>query len=108
MTINELKNRVNKGEVILLEMVERYGETGEAIPERLRGKRRILTAHSYGFRVQHDYTKREHSHIKVADSEVSRFEVKASDCKITDTTLEVANSNGEVYLKYNLYFGGNE
>ena len=47
MTLAQLKRDANSGS-LALEMVERYGDTGEAIPERLRGRRKVLKANSVG------------------------------------------------------------
>ncbi len=45
MTLAQLKRDANSG-TLLLEMVERYGDTGEAIPKKLRGKRKVLQTNS--------------------------------------------------------------
>ena len=60
---------------VYVELVERYGARGDKIPEKLRGKRRIVKARSYGF------------DIAIAGSlyETSRLEIRrASLCKIAD------------------------
>ena len=46
-TLAELKRNANAGHMAL-ELLEWYGETGDAIPERLRGIRRVKRANSVG------------------------------------------------------------
>lgn len=63
---------------VYVELVERYGARGDKIPEKLRGKRRIVKARSYGF------------DIAIAGSlyETSRLDIRrASLCKIADGYL---------------------
>lgn len=47
MTLAQLKRDANSG-CLVLEMVERYGDTGEQIPQRLRGKRPVTRSNSVG------------------------------------------------------------
>ena len=68
---------------VYVELVERYGARGDKIPEKLRGKRRIVKARSYGF------------DIAIAGSlyETSRLDIRrASLCKIADGYLTLFDS----------------
>ena len=47
MTLAQLKRDANSG-CLVLEMMERFGDTGEQIPERLRGKRPVTRSNSIG------------------------------------------------------------
>lgn len=47
MTLAELKRNANSGKM-KLELIERYGETGDDIIERLRGIRKVLRANTVG------------------------------------------------------------
>ena len=47
MTLAQLKRDANSG-CLVLEMMERFGDTGEQIPERLRGKRPVTRSNSVG------------------------------------------------------------
>ena len=47
LTLAQLKRDANSG-CLVLEMMERFGDTGEQIPERLRGKRPVTRSNSVG------------------------------------------------------------
>lgn len=47
MTLAELKRNAKQGNMVL-ELTERFGKTGDAIPEMMRGKRKVVGANSDG------------------------------------------------------------
>ena len=60
MEVLQMKNKVfslaelrreAKGQKIKFEMIERYGKTGEAIPERLRGIREVSEVNTVGIKL---------------------------------------------------------
>lgn len=72
---------------VYIQIVERFGKRGEAIPAWLRGQRRIMSVHSYGF------------DVSIAGAEdnrkegTSRLEIRRSTlCKIEDGWLSIYQS----------------
>ena len=51
MTYAELKRHADTG-MMRLELMERYGETGDKIPARLRGIRRVIRSRSFGLELR--------------------------------------------------------
>lgn len=72
---------------VYIQLVERFGKRGEAIPAWLRGQRRIMSVHSYGF------------DVSIAGAEdnrkegTSRLEIRRSTlCKIEEGWLSIYQS----------------
>lgn len=66
-TMAQLKRDANEGKMSL-ELIERYGKTGENIPERIRGKRRVFGANTVALKIARadDPTKESELQIRFA------------------------------------------
>ena len=86
MNLTTLKTFASR-KPVYIQLVERFGKRGEAIPAWLRGQRRIMSVHSYGF------------DVSIAGAEdnrkegTSRLEIRRSTlCKIEEGWLSIYQS----------------
>lgn len=80
LTYAQLQRDARDGK-ISLEIVERYGKTGDEIPERLRGTRRVVGAMTKGIKIQN------------ADGQISELRIDSAKlCEYDDGLLTIYNA----------------
>ena len=70
MTLAQLKRDANSG-CLVLEMMERFGDTGEQIPERLRGKRPVTRSNSVGIFLRN--VSGEESELRLCNAKLTEY-----------------------------------
>ena len=83
-SVAQLKRDANSGKMFL-ELVERYGKTDKEIPERIRGKRRLLGANSVSLMIARSDFPTQASEMRICSAALVEYD------GVTLTVFEIGN-----------------